>query len=677
MASTSNFRPDINALRALAVSLVVLFHFKIRGFSGGFVGVDIFFVISGYLMTKIVVTDLRADTFSYWRFLSQRVVRIWPALMVLVIVMLAVGAVWLAPFDYESLGKQASEALFFKSNAYFQSGDGYFASASEERWLLHTWSLSVEWQFYMLYPLVLWVAWRIASAFRRATPSTSAPELAVVTAVIALVAVSLAVSVVKTQREASWAFFLLPARAWEMAAGGMLLLAEPRLKEGARRYAKAFRAAAFGIVVFILFSSSRQPWELQWPGALALWPVAAAVLFLLPGSAGAAMPKWMSFAPIQKVGLWSYSIYLWHWPIVVAMNMADLGPDTRRYAKLVGIALSFLLGWASYRWVESRFKYKRQSGPLQPALAGAALGTAGSLVLALAVVGSEGWLARAGADAPYLQRVASMRLEKSIPDRCGNYKLKPEDMTICSINANLPGKRVLVYGDSHAGHLYPYFEREAKVRVDFLVSNGCPPAKGYNRMGVGYLCSDFTSYALRLAATGPYDTVVAAGNWNAMDQSPSALCSVANGDCPREVGAPRAELIKANRDEWQKLLAMGKQVVLVAEDPFAPFDVPKTTMRRIFRGDAPIREFQEFVAYNRTSSTPYIDEIYSQLSDNPGLHRISLRTKFCEGLQCKVFDPDTGLPVLNDNNHYAPEWMRRHGTDFLPFIQPKSVATLP
>lgn len=209
----SNFRSDINGLRAWAVVAVILYHFGVPGFSGGFVGVDVFFVISGFLMTGIVVKGLEQGNFSLIGFYMARARRIVPALVALCAVLLGVGWFVLMPPDYKMLGSHTIYSLTFLSNIEFWLEAGYFDVASHEKWLLHTWSLSVEWQFYLALPVVLWVVWHLK-------PGRVAQTWAVSIGLV----LSLAASVLTTDAHPTTAFFLLHTRAWEMLGGGLVFL---------------------------------------------------------------------------------------------------------------------------------------------------------------------------------------------------------------------------------------------------------------------------------------------------------------------------------------------------------------------------------------------------------------------------------------------------------------------
>ena len=203
------FRLDINGLRAWAVTAVVLYHFGIPGFSGGFAGVDVFFVISGFLMAGIVVGGLEKQRFKLFDFYMARARRIVPALLIVVLVVLVVGAVILMPGDFKQMGRHARDSLFFMSNLRYLKESGYFDVASHEKWFLHTWSLSVEWQFYLIYPLILAVVYRFLPQRRL---------LLALHGIALLASFSLAVYWVGSKSEL--AFYLLQARAWELLLGG-------------------------------------------------------------------------------------------------------------------------------------------------------------------------------------------------------------------------------------------------------------------------------------------------------------------------------------------------------------------------------------------------------------------------------------------------------------------------
>lgn len=326
------FRSDINGLRAWAVVAVVLYHFNVPGFSGGFAGVDVFFVISGFLMAGIVCKGLDTGRFGLASFYLARARRILPALVVLVAVLLVIGWFLLMPREYQTLGKHARESLLFSSNLRYLAEAGYFDSASHEKWLLHTWSLSVEWQFYLLYPLGL-------LGLSKLLPGRRALLVAHLLGILASFAVCQFLSV----REPSAAFFQLQSRAWEMLLGGMVYLLGEQFCLSARvRQSLEVLGGALVVAAVLLVDTS-----MRWPGTAVLLPTLGAGLIILAGRSG-------SFLTCSKAAQWlgtrSYSIYLWHWPLVVLLVYFD-----QQHSPVLigaGLLVALLLGHLSYRWVE-------------------------------------------------------------------------------------------------------------------------------------------------------------------------------------------------------------------------------------------------------------------------------------------------------------------------------------
>ncbi|MET0355728.1 MAG: acyltransferase family protein [Cellvibrio sp.] len=327
------FRKDINGLRAFAVLAVVLFHFNIAGFDGGFSGVDMFFVISGYLMTRIIFTKLDKNSFSILEFYLARAKRIIPALFVVCIFLLIIGWFFLPPSEFKVLGKQTVGASTFLSNFIFLKGAGYFDSASHEKWLLHTWSLSVEWQFYIIYPVVI-------VAISKFLSQAYCRWFVLGTAVL-----SFTLSVLLPPAFSAFEFYMLPTRAWEMMAGGLVYLFAPKTVP---KFSVALEC--LGVVIIaasIVFLDA----SLQWPGVYAIIPVVGVVLVILANRDSSILT---GNAIGQYLGAVSYSLYLWHWPIVVAMHVYDVFENN--WFKFIGIVLSLMLAHLSYRFVESPWR---------------------------------------------------------------------------------------------------------------------------------------------------------------------------------------------------------------------------------------------------------------------------------------------------------------------------------
>ncbi|MUH96596.1 acyltransferase family protein [Aliivibrio fischeri] len=330
-----NFRYDINGLRGIAIVAVVLFHFNPVWIPGGFAGVDVFFVISGFLMTKIIFKGLENNDFNLFKFYVARANRIIPALGVLCLVLLVLGWFFLIPVDYIALTKHIASSMGFLSNVIYWRESGYFDVASHEKWLLHTWSLSVEWQFYILYPIML-------VALKRFVSLENLKRLIVVGTILGFL-----FSIVGTMKWLNAAYYLLPTRSWEMMLGGIAFLYPWSISEEKKKVAEV--VGLFLILSSYTFISSDVPW----PGYSALFPVLGAYLMIVANQQSSVITNNLVF---QSLGKWSYSVYLWHWPIVVYGYYFDI-----ENWHLYGLLLSIIFGFLSFKYIESlKFKSFKQ-----------------------------------------------------------------------------------------------------------------------------------------------------------------------------------------------------------------------------------------------------------------------------------------------------------------------------
>jgi peptidoglycan/LPS O-acetylase OafA/YrhL len=332
------FRKDINGLRAIAVISVVLFHFNASWVPGGFAGVDVFFVISGFLMTGIILTGIEKENFSILKFYVARANRIIPALAVLCLVLLVFGWFYLTPVDYKALAKHAGSSIGFISNITYWRESGYFDASSHEKWLLHTWSLSAEWQFYIIYPLVL-VAMRKFMLVKRMKATL------LVGTVLGFI-----FCVIATYKWPDASYYLLPTRAWEMMIGGIAFLYPFTLTQRGKKLLEWFGLTLI-IASYFLISQDN-----PWPGYLAFFPVIGTFL-IIQAHRNESFITNNIFS--QKIGGWSYSIYLWHWPLVVVIYYFSLNV----MFTYLGIVLSVLLGYLSNRYIE-KIKYRNDFGNL-------------------------------------------------------------------------------------------------------------------------------------------------------------------------------------------------------------------------------------------------------------------------------------------------------------------------
>ncbi|MFL1875525.1 acyltransferase family protein, partial [Hansschlegelia beijingensis] len=336
------YRPEIDGLRAVAVLAVLLFH-ATGMLPGGFAGVDVFFVISGYVITSMLATELDAGRFSLVRFYERRVRRLFPALAVTILVTAAASAMILLPLDLKAMGKSAVAAALMVSNVLFWDEAGYFDAAAQTKPLLHTWSLAIEEQFYLVYPLLLAGLWKFG---RRGLLWTLA----------LLFGLSLAAAVWMAPGQPLTAFYLAPFRLWELMLGGLIALRPVRRLEGD---VFAGLGVAMIAVSFFIFNA-----ESDFPGWPALLPTVGTALVLNGARAGTAVARALAAPPAVFVGKISYSLYLVHWPLIVLLEYRD----NARLGLMGGLAVigvSLLLAWLSWRFVEQPFRQHAPGRPLR------------------------------------------------------------------------------------------------------------------------------------------------------------------------------------------------------------------------------------------------------------------------------------------------------------------------
>ncbi len=332
---SQKYRADIDGLRAVAVLPVIAFHAGFPGFSGGFVGVDVFFVISGYLITGILAGDLAEGRYSIARFYERRARRILPALFVMMAVSAVVAHLLLMPPAFKDFSASVFAVALFLSNMLFISEVDYFGPSADEVPLLHTWSLAVEEQFYILFPLILWALWKLGRG------------RALAWGVAAITLASLVFSEWAWRHDPAASFYFLPSRAWELGAGALCALIPARPGKAAREVLGLAGLAA--IVVAVVMLDRSYPFPSLW----ALLPVGGAVAVIL--AEGSLAGRLLSWRPMVAVGLISYSAYLWHNPVFVFARAA--GDREPGMLGMLGLSvLSLVLAWLSWRFIEQPFR---------------------------------------------------------------------------------------------------------------------------------------------------------------------------------------------------------------------------------------------------------------------------------------------------------------------------------
>jgi len=461
----TSYRKDIDGLRAVAVLVVVFFHAKLPGFSGGFVGVDVFFVISGFLITALIAEDYRAGRFTFATFYFRRIKRIVPALLCVYVGSTLLAAVLMLPSDMAEFAKSLTASATFVSNHFFYGLAGYFGGPSDLKPLLHTWSLSIEEQFYLVWPAVFLLLSRVG-------------YLRLSSFVWIASAVSLAASAVMVAFHREAAFFLAPYRAWELLLGAWLALLSPRLAINARNAQLCATAGLTMIIASIVLLDERQ----SFPGLLALPACLGTALLILAGL-GQQLPtvtRLLSIKPAVAIGLVSYSLYLWHWPIL-AFARYNLDRPLRWSELIILLAVSLLAAAATYRYVEQ--PARRISFVHVPLVVGAGvLSLAAIALIGQQIDKSRGWTFNLDPEIRRLDMIS--RSENVYRGACSGPKNIFRDDEACTFGRprTLGSYDIAIFGDSYADHYTPAMNllaKEAGLSGRQITVGGCLALLGY------------------------------------------------------------------------------------------------------------------------------------------------------------------------------------------------------
>lgn len=635
--STQRFRDDINGLRAIAVVAVILFHFQVPGFEGGYLGVDLFFVISGFLMMAILVRGLEGGQGArslLQGFYAARARRIVPALLVLVFALLVLGLAVLPTTHYQELAAHSLFALVFLSNLKFWQETGYFDLASQEKWLLHTWSLSVEWQFYLLLPLLLLAVWRLWP--RRDS---------LFYGVLGLGALSFALSVVVTPSSPSSAFFLLHTRAWEFFVGSAVFLAGDKWGPGPKAR-EILGTGGIGLILMalVLFDS-----DTPWPGAAALLPVAGTALVLF----GAVKdPAWARWRGTQWVGLRSYSLYLWHWPVVVALAFTEMSGSL--LAVGLGILLAMILAELSYRFVEQP---ARRSWLVDGRRAAPAVMVGAAFAIGLSAFYVHQNQGVAGRMPSQVERIAAEAFNVN-PHRDRCHSRGGDHFPWC--NSGGDEIREVVVGDSHASAVVSAVEAALRSESEGVIAasyTSCQTLFDVRKTRPGLRCAEFNEFLLEQIRSVSSDVPVfvvnrtSAAVFGTQNQAGSGngVPSVYFGDTPHPKAS--AEFLAEFRDrmiESTCRLAVGRKVYLLRPFPEMPADVPRTMARRALAGlNEPIQISRE--EYDARHA--FVWDVQDAAAETCNVEVLDPTPYLCDEAVC--FGSHDGLPIYYDDHHLS------------------------
>jgi len=600
--SGAGFRPDIEGLRAVAVLAVLLFHLDLETVSGGFIGVDIFFVISGFLIGGIVVREAGEGAFRFGDYLTRRVRRIVPVMLVVLTVVTVAACALLMPSELEGYAWSLGFSALFLGNFHFQLHRGAYAE-SEHEVLLHMWTLGVEAQFYLLLPLIVLGLMR----FGRGALWFGLVGLALLSAAASLL-------------YSGFSFYLLPARLWEFLLG-MMVAITPLPLIGQRWVREMLIVGGLALIAYAAVTFHA---DTPFPGWRAAIPCAGAAAIIAAGKGGGSLAgSLLTLAPVRFVGKISYSLYLWHWPVIVLLMLGLPARELNLPLQLWAVALSFALSVLSWRYVEEPFR--KRSFPARPLLIGSGVLTAALVAVSLIFSFSNGWPQRFSERGQAI--AASMDYPLNDILRSGECFIHNRRQTFnaetCLVEAEGRAS-VLVMGDSHAAHLVPGMTRAFPgSAISQVTASGCrpvldPPAGDYpfcRALMVETFDAELKS--------GDADLIVLAGRWTAEDLPALEQTLVTLAE------ANRAVLVVGPAAEWEQFVP---RLLVLAHERGRGSDLPDS----MFLDDR--------VA---------LDREMADLAGRANVPYFSLITTQC-GPACLYLGEDAA-PLVVDNSHLTLE----------------------
>lgn len=640
------YRPEIDGLRAIALLPVILFHAGLPYFSGGFYGVDIFFVISGYLITKILLKDLEEGHFSLAAFYERRARRILPALLVMVAACLPFAWLWMPPNRLMEFFASVAATGLFASNLYFWQQTDYFAAAAEQLPLLHTWSLAVEEQYYLLFPIILYLCWRGGKG-----------PIALMVALLLAASLTSNLWLISDTPEAS--FFLPHARLWELLAGS--LCAYVHFRKG--HYANEFFAlTGLGLILFALLDYG----SLQLaPGLFAVVPVSGTALLLLYAPAQTVSGRLLSLAPLRGIGLISYSAYLWHQPLFAFARIRT--PLEPSQLQLTGLAVaSLMLGYLSWRFVEQPFRGKNPWLPERNRLFIAAfIGLAG-----LVAIGGWGYWQQGVPGRftlpPGLQQ-SFMKVDDTKRKACfqkPNAHLR-DDWT-CRVG-DAPDNDFFLFGDSHALSLLEGFERAARHAGkggQFAGLGTCPPLLGIYRLGETrekYNCHALNERVFEFVKKHNIPKLFLAARWSHFTEGGYSGKNFTylgeSADDERSQAHSRHSFERALARTINAYREIGTELTIIRQVPEQISD-PKQSYLKIFsRKDVPAEVAAHVIAQHsipraeHDALQAFFDQSVQPYAGQKGLQVISFDPVFCNDSHCPLGEPFASY--YHDSNHLS------------------------
>ncbi|MDB5980590.1 MAG: acyltransferase [Pseudomonas sp.] len=662
-----NYRPEIDGLRTLAVVPVILFHAGFQFFSGGFVGVDVFFVISGYLITSIILAEMLAGKFSVTNFYERRARRILPSLFVVMLICLPMAWVWLDSLDFKFFSKSLIAVPTFSSNILFWRESGYFDAAAELKPLLHTWTLAVEEQYYVFFPLLLMLTWRLGRKW--------------ITAILIIGALlSLAISERGAANESSATFYLLHARAWELLVGSFIAFYfswRPRSETGPQALHQTATLLGVLLIGYAIFAFDNST---AFPGVHALIPTLGAALIILFANARTWVGKVLSTRVFVLIGMISYSAYLWHQPIFAFARSASLVEP--KWTEMLALAvLSLVLAYLSWRFIEQGFRNKSAITRRQIFTSGAFVSL---LFIGVGLTGyvNNGFASRFNVDPAVLESFANT-YPRAACDQNHDGQDGAIDFCLFGVADKTKPPEIAVFGDSHAEALLPSFDFAGKAlgkTVAHLGLGGCPPLLGVDVVSGNYavgVCENLATREYNYVKKNGIKKVILVSRWTLYTdgdydkKNMSGYFLVSHDSQEKTKKASRAVFEKALGVTIAAYRALGTDVYIIEQVPQQVVN-PKNLYYRLAR-ETQESDAQKLQVISELSVPLAKHERLQQFTrhlfeinrEQNKIKLVSLDNLFCKNQLCLVGDTSSYYKDFNHLNSKGTQLVASAITDVL------------
>jgi len=644
------YRRDIDGLRAVAVVLVIFNHIGFSFFSGGYVGVDVFFVLSGFLITAIIYPMIKENTFSITWFLSRRIKRLMPVLLFVIFITMLVFTFILLPQDLIKFYRSIIWVVLYVANFFFWiEHGGYFDGGSQEAPLLHTWSLAVEEQYYMVWPLMLLFSVRLLGA-----------KVTAYLSIVLFIAATL-FSQWGTEVTLGAAYYLLPTRFFELLLGSCLAIFWHKLPIINTKSQHALSLIGLTLIVMSSFLLTEHS---QFPGYNALYPILGTALLIY--SSKGIVNKFLSSTPMVFTGNISYSLYLWHWPVFVAVRYMSI--EFSFIVQVSAIAVTFILATLSWKYVEQPLRYIQWNSFPKIAINMYVLPSLLITIFALGGIYAEGFKGRFNDNVVKMDEALNSYASKS---RAGchsafrNSETLPDDNCVFGHKNSSQQTNFFVFGDSHANHLIPFFHTLAidsnALGQDYTMDR-CVPILGLNwgsNLFMANKCRERNELAKQYIIDNKFDYVVMAASW------PHSTSQRIFTETQVRDNVVKKTLLQQQMDYTFNLIVNSGAIPIFIEDtPTLGGKAPKCPVKRIV--------FDEKLD---CSITRIDNEMLNQILDDlsikyPTLKVLNVHDLYCEEGHCNM--SLDGLPLYRDDDHLNEEgakylgelYIKKHSNPF-------------